>query len=213
MKIETVRSIKSKTELLEIVFTDGSRLECEGEVAVHFQLHPGQELDDAQLAQVRAESEFARGRKLAVAYVALQLKPSGAVRVYLQRKKVGQEAVERVIAYLEERGYLDDREFGRKFLASRMKRKPAGPQRLAAELHQKGLGPSLVEELLEPWSGDEVQRAAARRVLEKKLKNTKIADERVWREKAWRTLAAQGFAKDTIDCVVDDFQGRFAEDE
>lgn len=193
---------------------DGSRLECEDEVAVRFGLKPGRELDDEELVQVCVESEFTRARKLGVAYVALGLKASGVVRVYLQRKKVGKQAIDRAIAHLEERGYLDDREFGRKFLAGRMKRRPAGAQRLAAELAGKGLEPSLVEELLEPWRGDEVQVDAARRVLDKKLKSLKnIELRRAKREKIWRILAAQGFARETIECVVNDFLDGNEEDE
>ena len=196
------------------VLDDGSRLECDDEVAVHFGLKPGLELDDEKLAQVRSESEFARARKLGVAYVALGLKASGAVRVYLKRKKIGQQAIDRVIALLEERKYLNDREFGRKFLAGRMKRRPTGTQRLANELRQKGLEPSLVEELLEPWDDDEVQFEAAGRFLAKKLKSlNKIEAPRARREKAWRTLAAQGFSKDVIDRTLDGFFNGQTEDE
>lgn len=108
----------------------------------------------------------------------------------LLRKGYGKESTERVIEKLAGEGILDDREFGKEFIGSRSKRKPAGKLKLSAELQRKGVPEPVIGELLREIDSSELCLLAA----EKKFALLRGPSEAARKKKLEAFLRNRGFS-------------------
>lgn len=79
------------------------------------------------------------------------------------RQRLGRQApedmVERVLAWLEQLGYVDDRRFAQQWVRGR--RAGSGPRKLFFDLRQKGIDTQLIREELARWTDPEQTYQAA----------------------------------------------------
>lgn len=120
----------------------------------------------------------------------------------LRDKGFASETIEQVLDRLTAVGLVDDVEYARAFLTSRLGRRSAGWRRLEQELRQRGI--SAVDAAAararvaeEQGGGDEVE--AARRVLRQVERRYAALDPRVRRQRLYALLARRGFDGDTIE--------------
>ncbi len=104
------------------------------------------------------------------------------------------DVVERVVAALQERGYLDDTRFVENYITAR-RAKGFGPLRIQSELLRRGIGRRLAAESLRLH--DEAWVAEARRAKNKKFGDglPQAPQERL---KVQRFLANRGFTDEQI---------------
>ncbi|MFN4070225.1 MAG: regulatory protein RecX [Thermus caldifontis] len=125
------------------------------------------------------------GMEKALAYALKLLAQRAMTRARLREKLLGRFSegeVERVLARLQELGYLNDRAFAEAFAASRRK---YGPQKLRHLLRAQGVAEEVVEEVLAAY-GEEENLEAALRVLRRYPRRQDKA-------KAVRFLQGRGF--------------------
>jgi regulatory protein len=79
----------------------------------------------------------------------------------LERAEFEPEVIAAVVAECEERGWIDDAELARRWVADRADRKQFGRGRLASELRRKGVDKEAVDEALSA-TGEEEELARAR---------------------------------------------------
>ena len=94
--------------------------------------------------------------------------------------------------WLEERGYLDDRDAARRLVRGALERKGYGPRRMRAELSRRGVEEGIVTETLaEAWSRDETDRAL-------EIARSRVAQRGFDRPKLARYLERKGYAPGAI---------------
>lgn len=103
---------------------------------------------------------------------------------------------EKVIARLEELKYLDDEQYARDYITTRLKLRPRGQFLLSRELKLKGINPEITTKILNEQNINESEIAI--NALEKRMRQWKILPNLKQREKAFRFLSARGFAQDAI---------------
>lgn len=146
------------------------------------------------------------------------------MRRRLRRKGHEEAAVDAVIAWLLDHGYLDDRDFARQFLLERLRRKPRGPFALVQELRKRGIGRTLAETMVEAVMKEEgldedaVARAAAEGWLRRQSEETvnllrrsdRDDDGEAARRRLYAHLERRGFrrhtARRTLEGVVRELQ-------
>ncbi|MBI5753680.1 RecX family transcriptional regulator [Candidatus Peregrinibacteria bacterium] len=106
------------------------------------------------------------------------------------------EAINAVLARLQELKYLDDSVYADDYIADRKKFRPRGKFLLARELKKKGLDADLIQNALEKQKSDESETAV--RALEKKSRQWHDIPLPKQRERAYRFLSARGFDSDAI---------------
>ncbi len=155
---------------------------------VDFHLKIGKTLDDAERAQLRRASDFSKFYARALEYVLMRPRSSKEIRDYLQRKtrsrkiriknrKTGEyqikdkagydlSLVPLVFARLEDRGYINDLHFATLWVENRHVSKGASRKKLRQELQQKGINPTIIEQVLSETDrndGDELRKLIAKK--------------------------------------------------
>ncbi len=99
------------------------------------------------------EDELQKARRLGMDYLAGADRAAQQVRQKLHKAGFSGEVVEQVIAEFAEKRWLDDEGFARRWVESRLEKKPAGARRFAQELRGRGIEPEIVERVLGEFAG------------------------------------------------------------
>lgn len=124
--------------------------------------HPGRSF--AVRGEPSAEERRRRAQRDAQRLLARRARTSGELRAALLRRHSA-GVVDDVLAELMLSGSVDDRRTAREWLQYRRETRPLGRLRLEAELRRRGIGPSMIDELLAAYyrdtpESDDLRRAA-----------------------------------------------------
>ncbi len=203
------------------VFVDGGDApvaELALELAAAGRLHVGCELTAEELARLQREDEVFRARDAALSLLSHRARSRVELRRRLERKELSAGAIEQAMAWLDERGYLDDDAFADAFIRDRLRLRPRGRVGLVQELRRKGIGRDVAEAAIDRVLGaeDVDEGALAVRAAEGwGRRNGRILDAaRASRENAaaarrrlYGHLARRGFAPDAIRRALDHVLG------
>lgn len=138
---------------------------------------------------IRSRSYFFAMER-AVSLLSVRARTEKELRSALLESAYPQEAIDRVLDYLCEAGYINDSDFASRWAASRVS-KGMGSRRIQMELRHKGVNPDQIEHALESLDDDAQFEAAL--IAAKKAargKNLALAPER---QKVFAALARRGF--------------------
>ena len=134
----------------------------------------------------------ARCRRKAMDLLALRPHFRGELEAKLAKRGFAAEDVTATSGWLEERGYLDDRDAARKLIRGALERKGYGPRRMRAELSRRGVNEDIVTETLaEAWSRGENERAL-------EIARSRVAQRGFDRPKLARYLEGKGYGAGAI---------------
>ncbi len=147
------------------------------------------------------EPEFEKALGLAMGTLARQPRSEDYIRKYLQKKKYEASLIHRIIEYLQERNYINDREYAQWFIRSRVRNNPKSCRVLSHELKQKGVAQAIFEPLLEELDDQALAFAAVERKMEAWQKQY---DREKWKKKLFSYLSYRGFGFMEIRQVWDE---------
>lgn len=156
-------------------------------------LHSGLEISEAQLEQLKSESDFGKNYIRAVDLISRRLRSEREIRDYAFRKQWTKSNTERVVERLKARGYLDDRRFAELFFSSRHQSGRYSLKRIRLDLVKKGISSDIIDDLCRA-NGDS---AALLKLINKRI--NKYDDE----NKLIAYLARNGFRYDDIKAALD----------
>ncbi len=159
-------------------------------------LKVGQEVSEQALEALRDTAVIDKAYDRALNLISHRPRSQWELRDYLKRKDVTGQAADVVIARLTERGYVDDRDFAERWVATRRLLKSTSKRRLAQELRQKRIADDIISEVLAEDETDE--RQVLRELVRRKRKQSKYQDDL----KLMQYLARQGFGYDDIKSVL-----------
>ena len=174
----------------------------------------GDELPDHLLEKLLLEDEGFRARDAALSLLSHRARSRVEIRRRLARKDLSPAAIEETIAWLEERGYLDDAAFADAFVRDRLRLRPRGRLGLMTELRRKGVdertAAASVDRVLAAEGVDEVVLAvdaahawARRNRSAVRKAGASREDGQRARRKLYAHLARRGFAPDAVRAGVD----------
>jgi regulatory protein len=154
---------------------------------------------------------FAKPRKLdteaelyEAAQVALMRRPHSIseMKKLLARRADNELLVQVVMARLKENGLVDDARYAKQFARQRIEIRRQGKYRIARDLRARGVPDRVIDSALDESRDDEVERAAIRHRIQRKLKlaGPKAGGELDERKVAslYRSLLRAGFPSDAI---------------
>jgi regulatory protein len=135
------------------------------------------------------DSERKRALQLAYNAVGYRDRTVAELRTYLERKRVEPDAIAEAVEELAAAGALDDARFARSFAEDKRELERWGSERIARDLHRRGIAPDLIERVVSGHSRD-AELASALVLLEQRA--PALHDDRD-RDRAWRLLIRRGY--------------------
>jgi regulatory protein len=136
------------------------------------------------------ERETERAIQLAYRAVGYRERTVAELRTFLERKRVEPAAIDDAVAELSTAGVIDDARYAQRFAEDKRELSGWGSERIARDLHRRGVEPDLVDAVVASRSLDS-ELASALLVLEQRM--AAPGDDRE-RDRAWRLLVRRGFA-------------------
>jgi len=152
----------------------------------------GQELDEAELAELQAAARIGEAVTVANRFLAHRPRSSAEVRTRLRRERLDPEVIDACLAELERQGLLDDRRFAAMWVENRVAFSPRSARSLEQELRRKGINRDMAEETLaDVATGSDAELAleAGRR----RLHAMSRLDEETFTRRMGGFLARRGF--------------------
>jgi regulatory protein len=119
--------------------------------------------------------------------------------------KVDESIIDKVIEKLKEKKFLNDEEFARGWIESRLRFKPRSLKLIKFELKQKGIKPEIIEKIMINDEGLRINDLeSAIKLVEKRIGRVKDLPKQKIYEKLGRFLASKGFGWDTIKKSIDE---------
>ncbi len=144
-----------------------------------------------------------------IGYVSFRPRSSGEIHAYLKKysARYGQETCDKAYQRLSELGYVNDPEFTRLWIESRMRSRPKGKSLLILELVRKGIDKEdailAVEGYVSGKSDSYSELSLAKQALGKRLERWKILPKRDRYGKIAAFLLRRGFSSSVISPIVD----------
>ena len=136
-----------------------------------------------------SQREHERAIELAYRAVGYRERTVAELRAYLERKRVGPFAIDEAVAELSGAGFLDDALYARRFAEDKRELERWGSERIARDLHRRGVAPDLIEAAVADRSRDSELRSALVLLEER---SSPPADDGE-RDRAWRLLVRRGY--------------------
>ncbi len=159
-------------------------------------LKVGRELTEQELHDLQDTATTDKAYDRALNLISHRPRSEGELRDYLRRKDLADHDITTVINRLRDRGYVDDADFAKRWVATRRLLKSTSKRRLMQELRQKRIADDIIQVVLADDETDE--RSVLRELVQRKRKQTKYQDNL----KLMQYLSRQGFGYDDIKTVL-----------
>lgn len=190
-KITDIQKQKRNRTRVSIFIDDEFVCGLDEIAAVTARLKVGDEITADELKRVMESSELNSAFERAVGYLSIAPRAKKEIYKYLLDKGYDKAIIMQTIDKLVAYHYIDDYLYAQTYIKSKSKK--YGAFRISAELKQKGIAQSVIDELLDDAPEDNITDIA-----QKYIKSHKSAD----RQKLKRFLAGRGFSWDSINAVV-----------
>ncbi len=161
-------------------------------------LRVGKELTKEGLEAVKDDAVIDKGVYRVLDLISRRARSAWEIEDYLKRKSYKSEEIKKIIKAVEDKGYIDDLSFSKKWIENRRLLKSASLRKLRMELRQKRVNEDTIAKALEADTADEKQ--TLRELIVKKRRQTRYQDN----QKLIAYLARQGFNYSDIKEVLDD---------
>lgn len=147
----------------------------------------GDEFSSEDLTNFKKSADIDKGIYRCLDLISRRPRSRWELEDYLKRKGYDAEQTSQIILELNDKGYINDHDFARRWVDNRRLLKSISDRRLRLELRQKRVDDSVVDIVLEENPAD--QKAIIKELIEKKQRQTRYKDK----EKLIAYLARQGF--------------------
>lgn len=151
-------------------------------------MNPAEHGGDGQRGRSAAR-ERERAIQLGYRAVGYRDRTVAELRTFLERKRVEPQAIADAVEELTAAGLLDDARYARRFAEDKRELERWGSERIARDLHRRGVAPDLIERAVADRSRS-AELATAVLLLEQRVPPPRDDRER---DKAWRLLVRRGY--------------------
>ena len=152
--------------------------------------------------------DFEKFYNIALRFLSYRPRSEKEVRDRLIRKKIDSQIIEKIIAKLKEKKFLNDEEFAKWWIEQRTKVRPKAIRVITLELKQKGISNEIIESLLSKDVSSEEQvlndLELANKLIEKRIERFRNSSKQEIYQKLGSYLSRRGFDWETIKQSIDE---------
>jgi regulatory protein len=131
------------------------------EVLVRLDLRVGSEVDDEEIGSILLAEEKSKAKEYALNLLSYRMRSKHELARRMMRKRFNRATVDEVIEDLERIGLVDDLEFARSWIRTRMELNPRSFYALERELRLKGIDEDVYRIALKELKGEYDEKAIA----------------------------------------------------
>lgn len=158
------------------------------------------EIDFPTYKLILANDEFNRAKNYALNKISYSQKSTYEIRQKLKEQKFSEDVIEKIIAYLDSYGFLDDEAYVKAYIRDKDEISNWSRGKIRFMLKRKHIDDNLIEDYIYTIP-DEREAEKARFFADKKIKNDFSYENRA---KVFRHLASKGFDVDIINQVLNE---------
>lgn len=142
----------------------------------------------------------------ALKFLSFRSRSAKEVFDHLIKKEDAEEIIIQVITKLKEQKFLNDFEFAKQWVESRMRFRPRSKKMLIFELKQKGISQEIIDQIFSANLADSIfnEKEQIQKLIEKKIEKYKGLSKQEVFPKLGGFLSRRGFDYDTIKASIDD---------
>ncbi len=198
-----ISNISFEKKKFHILFDSGEEIEISEETLIEFGLYKGQEVEDEIIDKLKFEDE--KTEALLLSYRFLQRNKTEKQLIdYLYKNKISGEIIDTVIPILNEKKYLNDEDYARRYLNDAMNIKKYGKIKIIYMLRSKGIKNDIIEKIMRDYDY-ELEYLNAEDLLSKKLDAEEKDPKKI--NSAKKYLQGRGFEFEIINFAVEEFLG------
>ena len=193
MKISKITPQKKNKKRSTVYINGDYAFGLSNEIVLKFDLHEGDEIDDAIIKNVLLEQEKQRIRERGLRLLRYRIRSVKELTTRLLRIGFDENLVNEVIDEFTQDNTLNDEEFAAAFVADHTELKPKGDIFIRRELMKKGISAEIIDKMIGTRDEGEIVKGLLRKKLFRfDLNNAKD------RQKVLRRLLSRGFTPSVV---------------
>lgn len=198
-----ISNISFEKKKFHVSFDNGEEINISEDTLVNFGLYKGQEVEEDFVENLKFEDE--KSEALLLSYKFLQRNKTKHQLVdYLYKNKIQRDIIDLVLPILEEKKYLNDEDYARRYLSDALNIKKYGKIKTRYMLMSKGIDKKIIEKVMENYDY-ELEYINALELIEKRISKDETDSKII--NSAKNYLQGRGFEFEIINFTLDDYLG------
>ena len=198
-----ISNISFEKKKFLVSFDNGEEIKISEDTLVNFGLYKGQEVEEEFVKNLKFEDE--KSEALLLSYKFLQRNKTKQQLVdYLYKNKIQRDTIDLVLPILEEKKYLNDEDYARRYLSDALNIKKYGKIKTRYMLMSKGIDKKIIEKVMEDYDY-ELEYMNALELIEKRISKDETDPKII--NSAKNYLQGRGFEFEIINFTLDDYLG------
>ena len=153
--------------------------------------------------ETKLQEEIEKAKSAAFRLLSYRMRSCKEMSDKLKEKGFPKDIVHTVIQDLKRINYLNDSEFAKAFVESRLNHNPKGKMLLRHELSQKGVENKIIDEVIGEKISPEKEEDIARLLAEKVWQKKKNVEKNKRKAKTYNYLARRGFPASLVTKILE----------
>lgn len=198
-----ISNISFEKKKFHVSFDNGEEIKISEDTLVNFGLYKGQEVEEAFVENLKFEDE--KSEALLLSYKFLQRNKTRQQLVdYLYKNKIQRDIIDLILPMLEEKNYLNDEDYARRYLSDALNIKKYGKIKSRYMLMSKGIDKNIIEKVMKNYDY-ELEYMNALDLIEKRISKDETDPKKI--NSAKNYLQGRGFEFEIINFTLDDYLG------
>lgn len=198
-----ISNISFEKKKFLVSFDSGEEIKISEDTLVNFGLYKGQEVEEEFVENLKFEDE--KSEALLLSYKFLQRNKTKHQLVdYLYKNKIQRDIIDIVLPILEEKKYLNDEDYARRYLSDALNIRKYGKIKTRYMLMSKGIDKNIIEKVMENYDY-ELEYMNALELIEKRISKDESDPKKI--NSAKNYLQGRGFEYEIINFTLDDYLG------
>ena len=198
-----ISNISFEKKKFHVSFDNGEEIKISEDTLVNFGLYKGQEVEEEFVENLKFEDE--KSEALLLSYKFLQRNKTKHQLVdYLYKNKIQRDIIDIILPILEEKKYLNDEDYARRYLSDALNIKKYGKIKTRYMLMSKGIDKKIIEKVMENYDY-ELEYMNALELIEKRISKDETDPKII--NSAKNYLQGRGFEFEIINFTLDDYLG------
>ena len=198
-----ISKISFEKKKFHVSFDNGEEIKISEDTLVNFGLYEGQEVEEEFVENLKFEDE--KSEALLLSYKFLQRNKTKHQLVdYLYKNKIQRDIIDIILPILEEKKYLNDEDYARRYLSDALNIKKYGKIKTRYMLMSKGIDKKIIEKVMENYDY-ELEYMNALELIEKRISKDETDPKII--NSAKNYLQGRGFEFEIINFTLDDYLG------